>query len=52
MVVLGLRCFVQAFTSCSEQGLLYADFSLQWLPLLRSTGSRHMGFSSCSTQAW
>ena len=28
-----------------------AGFSLQWLLLLRSTGSRHVGFSSCSTRA-
>ena len=27
-----------------------ADFSLRWLLLLRSTGSRRMGFSSCGTQ--
>ena len=26
-------------------------FSLRWLLLLQSTGSRHMGFSSCGTQA-
>ena len=26
-------------------------FSLQWLLLLRSTGSRRMGFSSCGTRA-
>ena len=26
-------------------------FSLQWLLLLRSTGSRSMGFSSCGSQA-
>ena len=26
-------------------------FSLQWLLLLQSTGSRHTGFSSCGTQA-
>ena len=26
-------------------------FSLQWLLLWRSMGSRHMGFSSCGTQA-
>ena len=31
--------------------LRYADFSLQWLLLLRSMGSRHMGFSSCGSQA-
>ena len=28
-----------------------AGFSLQWLLLLQSMGSRHMGFSSCSTRA-
>ena len=28
-----------------------AGFSLWWLLLLRSTGSRHMGFSSCGPQA-
>ena len=27
-----------------------SGFSLQWLLLLRSTGSRHVGFSSCD--AW
>ena len=26
-----------------------AGFSLQWLLLLRSTGSRRVGFSSCGT---
>ena len=31
--------------------LQYVGFSLQWLLLLRSTGSRHAGFSSCSTRA-
>ena len=28
-----------------------AGFSLQWLLLLRSTGSRRTGFSSCGMQA-
>ena len=28
-----------------------AGFSLRWLLLLRSMGSRHAGFSSCGTQA-
>ena len=28
-----------------------AGFSLWWLLLLRSTGSRHAGFSSCGTWA-
>ena len=27
------------------------DFSLQWLLLLQSTGSRHAGFSSCGPRA-
>ena len=28
-----------------------AGFSLRWLLLLQSTGSRHAGFSSCGAQA-
>ena len=28
-----------------------AGFSLQWLLLLQSTGSRHAGFSSCDSRA-
>ena len=28
-----------------------ASFSLRWLLLLRSTGCRHAGFSSCGTRA-
>ena len=31
--------------------LRYAGFSLQWLLLLRNTGSRRAGFSSCGTWA-
>ena len=31
--------------------LWYAGFSLQWLLLLPSTGSRHTGFSSCGAKA-
>ena len=31
--------------------LRYAGFSLRWLPLLRSKGSRRAGFSSCGSQA-
>ena len=31
--------------------LLCTGFSLQWLLLLQSTGSRQVGFSSCGTQA-
>ena len=36
----------------SGYSLLWSmGFSLQWLLLLRSTGSRHVGFSSCGTWA-
>ena len=31
--------------------LRWAGFSLRWLLLLQSTGSRHAGFSSCGSQA-
>ena len=31
--------------------LLHAGFSLQWLLLLRSKGSRCMGFGSCGSRA-
>ena len=31
--------------------LWHADFSLWWLLLLRSMGSRRAGFSSCGTRA-
>ena len=31
--------------------LRFVGFSLQWLLLLQSTGSRHVGFSSCGTWA-
>ena len=40
---------VVASGACSS--LRCAGFSLQWLPLWRSTGSRHAGFSSCGLQA-
>ena len=47
---------VRLFSSCGERGLLFswqwAGFSLRWLLLLLSTGSREqMGFSSCGSQA-
>ena len=55
LAALGLCCCTWAFSSCGEQGLLFlvvrAGFSLRWFLLLRSTGSRHVGFSSCGTQA-
>ena len=54
LVALGLRCCAWAFSSCGEgvySSLWCAGFSLQWLLLLWSTGSRHTGFSSCGMQA-
>ena len=38
-------------TASGGYSLLCVGFSLQWLVLLRSTGSRHAGFSSCGTRA-
>ena len=54
MAVLGLRCCAQPSSSCSEQGLLFVavcGLLIAWLLLLRSTGSRCVGFSSCGSQA-
>ena len=51
LAVLGL-CGLSVVAASGGYSLLWcAGFSLQWLPLLRSTGSRHAGFSSCGTQA-
>ena len=41
MAALGLRCCTQVFFSYVKRGLF----------LLRSTGSKRMGFSSCGTRA-
>ena len=55
LVALGLCCCMWAFSSYEGRGLLSrwvgTGFLLWWLLLLRSTGSRCMGFSSCSMQA-
>ena len=54
LVAPDLCCCVWAFSSCSEQGLLLIGVggsSLQWLLLLWATGSRHVGFSSYTSQA-
>ena len=54
LAALGLRCCARAFSSCGKQGLLFLQcvgFSLRWLLLLQSTGSRLMGFNSCGSQA-
>ena len=51
---MGLRCCTRAFSSCGKRGLLFVavrGFSLQWLLLLRSRGSRRAGFSTCGSRA-
>ena len=64
LAALGLCCCARAFSSCGEPGLLFVvvsggysslqclRFSLRWLLLLWSTGSRRAGFSSCGTRAF
>ena len=50
LVALGPGCYAWALPGCGKQGcssLRAAGFSLQWLLLFRSTGSKAMGFSSC-----
>ena len=45
-------CGLSLVVASSGYSLLRCvGFSLRWLLLLRSTGSRSMGFSSCGTQA-
>ena len=59
LAALGLRCCafiaVRRLSLVVESGgcssFRCAGFSVQWLLLLRSTGSRHAGFSSCGTWA-
>ena len=52
---LGLRCRAWGFSlvaaSRGYSSLWCTGFSLQWLLLLQSTGSRCTGFSSCGTRA-
>ena len=53
LAALGLCCFEGAFSSFTKWGLLFVEakgFSLWWLLLLPSTGSRHLGFRSCSAE--
>ena len=50
---LGLCCCMSAFSICGEWGLLFAavcGLLIEVVLLLRSTGSRRAGFSSCG--AW
>ena len=49
LAALGLCSCMRAFSSCSEQGLLF--IVVRWLLLLWSTGSRRAGFSTCGSQA-
>ena len=54
LAMLGLCCCARAFSSCGERGLLFVwcmGFSLWWLLLLQSMGSRCTGFSSCGSWA-
>ena len=54
LAALGLHCCVRAFSSCASGGyslLQCVGFSLWWLLLLRSAGSRRAGFSSCTTRS-
>ena len=53
LVVLSYCCCSRASSSSREPGyclVAACGLSLWWLPLLRSTGFRQVGFSSCSTQ--
>ena len=55
LAALGLRCCTQAFSSRGERGAtLHCSMQASHcggFSLLQSTGSRHAGFSTCSTQA-
>ena len=50
-VFVATRRLSPALVSRGFSSLQCAGFSLLWLPLLRRTGSRHAGISSCSSQA-
>ena len=50
-VFVAVRRLSLVVASRGYSSLQCTGFSLQWLLLLQSTGSRRMGFSSCSTQA-
>ena len=54
MAVLGLRCCTRAFSSCGERGLLFIvihELLTAVASLVAGHRPRHVGFSSCSTQA-
>ena len=47
-----LLCGLSLVAVSGGYSLLWCEgFSLQWLLLLQSTGSRRVGFSSCGTRA-
>ena len=53
LALLGLRCCVGFSLAVRAEAPLYLQstgFSLRWLLLLRSTGNRTCGFSSCNSQ--
>ena len=50
-VFIGVHRLSLVVASGSYSSLQCAGFSLQWLLLLQSTGSRCVGFSSCGSQA-
>ena len=49
LLLLGLCCSTWAFPSCGEGELLFTAIAV--LLLLQGTGSKQVGFNSCSTQA-
>ena len=54
LAMLGLHCFVRLFlvVMSRDYSLFWCvGFSLWWLLLLQSTGSRHTGFSNCGIWA-
>ena len=54
LATLGLCCCVWAFSNCGKQGLVFVavrSFLTVVASLIGSTGSRHVGFSSCGTRA-
>ena len=50
-VFIAARRLSLVVSSGGYSSLWFVGFSLQWLLLLQSTGSRHAGFSSCGTRA-
>ena len=55
LAALSLRFCSPAFSSCSEQGLLLvrcSDFSLRWLLLLQSTGSKACRLQQLQLTDW